>query len=43
MCIHNGLVHIRNEFFMTLSLTLNTELLRWELPLSIIVLSIYLP
>ena len=26
MHIHNGLVHIRNRFFMTLSLTLNTEL-----------------
>ena len=33
------LVHICNGFFTTLSLTLNTELLPWELPLSIIVLS----
>ena len=39
MHIYNGLVHIRNGFFMTLSLTLNTELSPWELPLRIIVLS----
>ena len=40
MHIHNGLVHICNGFFTTLSLTLNTEISPRELPLSIIVLSL---
>ena len=35
------LLHIRNGFFMTLSLTLNTELSPWELRLRRIVLSIW--
>ena len=39
MHICNGLVSIRNRFFMTLSLALNTELSPRELLLSIIVLS----
>ena len=39
MHICNGLMRICNGFFTTLSLTVNTELSPWELPLSIIVLS----